>query len=402
MRRTTERPSSILTAQRAKERSITVGPEPEVHRPPVDPMPWAGWPEGWETAWGYGASDPNGFLHRVSTVMTCVDLNSRQLGSFPIYGVRRHSGKLFELPTWSRNPEPNLYSSWDEFAKAAFNSLQLHGEILLYATARDAEGRPARFVALNPTFVDIEHDGDGGKAFSLGGRPLDPADVLHIPYQTLAGRLRGIGPMEWTARSLVSAAALERYAADIATHGVWAVLKHPSNLNRKQADDLKANWRAARFATPGDPAVLSGGVEFDVLSMKPTDLALLDLRTFDEQRIAAAFGVPPFLVGLPQSAGLTYSNATSLFDFHWRATLRPMASSFAKALSTWALGSMRLFEFNRDEYVRPDLEGRARSYQMLHSIEDENGERAMTVEEIRRAERFQNDAGAAAAMTGAT
>lgn len=368
----------------------TITPGDSIPFGSVAAMPWDGWPDEWGTWWGYGATDPDGYLHRVSTVMTCVDLNSRQLGSFPVYGVLRKTGELFELPTWSRNPEPNLYSSWDEFVKASINSLQLHGEIVLWATARDAAGFPARFVALSPQVVEIEPDGRGGKRFRLaGGVELDPNDVLHVPYQTLPMRLRGIGPLEWSTRSLVSAAALERYAADIAEHGVWAVLRHPSNLSRQQADDAKSNWRQARAATPGDPAVLSGGFEFDVLSLNPKDMALLDLRTFDEQRIAAAFGIPPFLIGLPNPGGMTYSNTTQLFEFHWKATLRPMAQLFARALSAWTMPAGRLLEFNRDEYVRPGLEERARAYQTLHGVVDDDGSRAIYADEVRAAERFE-------------
>ena len=248
-------------------------------------------------------------------------------------------------------------------------------------------GFPARFVALHPRAVAIEANGAGGVRIRLGhdGDELPPADVLHVRYQQLPMSVRGIGPLEWLGSNLVSAAALERYAADIAQHGVWAVLTHPGNLDQQQVADLKLGWQTNRAADPSAPAVLSGGVEFDVLSMSPKDMALLDLRVFDEQRIASAFGVPPFLIGLPNPGGMTYSNASSLFDFHWRGTLRTIAQSIARPLSRWALPGDQVVEFNRDEYVRPDLAGRAAAYQQLHGISDESG-RALTVTEIRRAE----------------
>jgi len=169
---------------------------------------------------------------------------------------------------------------------------------------------------------------------------------------------------------------------------VWALLTHPSSLNEKQATDLKASWMRGRLADPAAPAVLSGGVGFETLSLSPKDMALLDLRVFDEQRIAAAFGVPPFLIGLPNPGGMTYSTTTSLFEFHWKATLRPLAAQIAKALTQWALPNGTSIEFNRDEYVRPGLEERARSYQILHGIEDADGARGLTVDEIRLAERL--------------
>jgi hypothetical protein len=51
-------------------------------------------------------------------------------------------------------------------------------------------------------------------------------------------------------------------------------------------------------------------------------------------------------------------------------------------------------EFNRDEYVKEAPEVRARTYQTLFNLMDEKGNRAMTIDEIRMAERFlPNDVG---------
>lgn len=354
---------------------------------------WAGWPVGWDTPWmnplngfGYGRSDQSGYCSRVSTVDICVDLNSRELASFPIYGVRNR--QRVALPTWSVNPEPEVYADWSEFAKALTNSLQYDGEAFIYATAFAADGYPSRFMVLPAQSVDVEADGRGGTIISIGGSALDSDEVLHIKYQTLAGRVRGVSPIEWVGRNLVSAAALESYATDIATHGVWAVLRHPGNLNPEQSTDLRENWMAARARGRSAPAILSGGIELETLSISPSDMALLDLRVFDEQRIAAAFGVPPFLIGLPQAEGLTYANATSLFDYHWRATLRPLANSIAAPLSSFLLPRGTTVEFDRDEYVQPGLVDRANAYSTLHSIVDANGNPAITVDEIRENERL--------------
>src|SRR4029077_9267755 len=65
----------------------------------VSSTPWAGWPVGWDTPWmepapthstffGYRADDPDGYLTRVSTVGTCVDINSRAVVAMAAYAVR--------------------------------------------------------------------------------------------------------------------------------------------------------------------------------------------------------------------------------------------------------------------------------------------------------------------------
>lgn len=102
-------------------------------------------------------------------------------------------------------------------------------------------------------------------------------------------------------------------------------------------------------------------------------------------------GVPPFLVGLPSGGdSMTYSNVSSLFDYHWRAGLRPKAQSVMAALSEWALPRGTIVEVNRDAYIRPEPLVRAQTAQILNGIRDESGNPVLTVQEIRDAERIDD------------
>jgi hypothetical protein len=102
--------------------------------------------------------------------------------------------------------------------------------------------------------------------------------------------------------------------------------------------------------------------------------------------------VPPFLLGLPTGDSMTYSNVSSVFDYHWRAGLKPKASRVMLALSQWLVPRGTTVEVNRDEYVQPGPFERAQTYEIHHRIG------SMTVEEIRESERF----GIASHTTGTT
>lgn len=360
---------------------------------------WDGWPDGWSTPWmehgtsdwsgfGYGRQSPDGYMKRVSTVMTCVDLNTSQLASFPAYGV--DGDRTVSLPSWSIRPEPSIYTDWSDFMLAAGNDMYLHGECFIHATGWFANGYPARFIALPAGRMTIKPDENGVGQYFLDDDDYIPRrEILHIRYQVLAGRAHGLSPLEWIGRNLASAAALEAYATEIARHGVWAVLKHPANLDNVQATDLQNRWMTARAANAAAPAVLSGGVDFETVSLSPKDMALLDLKTFDEQKIAAAFRTPPYLVGVDQPGSMTYSNTHQLSDHHWRVGLRTVAKKIATALSLWTLPGSQRMEFDRDEYIRPGPGERAQYYSTLANIE-QDGERALTIDEIRTAERLLN------------
>lgn len=376
----------------------TSGQMPEVQS-------WQGWPVSWDTPLWNGAVFPNKL---VSTLWTCIDLNTRQLASFPIYGVK--GVKVVPLPEWSNNPEPALYSDWTEAAKQIFNTYQASGEVILWATARYKDGlgpngigSVARFVVLNPQLVNIEL-ADGAIEYRLGNKVLDSDDVCHIKYQSMPTNLRGIGPLEWCAQSIVSASALAQMNADLATRGgiPWAVLKSQRKLNGTESKDLQNAWINGARNRAGAPAILSGTLELETLTISPREMMMLEQRIFDETRIASALGVPPYLVGLPNPDGLTYANAVALLDFHWRITLRTAASSVMGALSNWLLPRGTRIEMNRDDYNRPDDLTRAQTDQTLFNLVDEHGNRAKTIDEIRYGNRLApNDPSSVEDLTGA-
>jgi hypothetical protein len=105
-------------------------------------------------------------------------------------------------------------------------------------------------------------------------------------------------------------------------------------------------------------------------------------------------GVPPHLVGLPSGGdSMTYANVSAIFDYHWRAGLRPKAQTVMSALSGFLLPRGTRVELNRDEYVQPGPYERAQTAQILNGIVDPaTGQPALSVAEIRQAERLDETA----------
>jgi phage portal protein BeeE len=156
-------------------------------------------------------------------------------------------------------------------------------------------------------------------------------------------------------------------------------------LTFEQAEELKDQWWQSRMAdlgTPWKPAVLSGGVKANPLQLSPQDMALMELAQYTESRISNLLGVPGFLLGLPSGDPMTYSNASSLFDFHDRRYLKTASVHVMSALSGWALPRGQSVELNRDEYTRPPLKERAEAYEKLVALG------ALSAEEIRVMERL--------------
>jgi HK97 family phage portal protein len=363
---------------------------PAVHPPPV--MPWSGWPVEWNTPnWGGGLfGGLSEIINRVSTVFGAIDLNGSILSTMPPYRVVGTT-VVSSLP-WMNNPQPEVYTGWTEAMKQVVMSY-FAGEAFLWATSRYADNTVKTWVMLDPKWVEVEVMGQI-RLYTMMGVDIT-SDVLHLRYTSWPGYPRGRGPLEALAYNLFGAAALERYQANLATRGgiPWGALTAPGNLSEVQATEMRDNFVRARLSAMGAPAVLSGGVTLNPFTINPKDMALLELRQFDEARISTLLSVPPMLLGLPTGdSSMTYRNAEGIYDFHWRAYLRPKAATIMEAISGWALPSTQRIELNRDEYVRPSFAERVVGYQTLFNILDPTtGERAITVDEIRAAERLNGD-----------
>jgi HK97 family phage portal protein len=355
----------------------------ELASPPgglLTPAPWAGWPTEWAVPWWSGRGDVETL---VDTAWACLDLNASVLAAMPPYLVNAAA----TLPaSWLINPDPDVYTSWYEFAKQLAWDFQL-GEAFVLATARYRDGWPAQFHVVPPWMVNVDIGRDGLRKYKIGNAAVSTDDLLHIRYKSAVGNARGIGPLEAGRSRLVAAATLAHYASTfVAGGGVpYYALTHEEELDAQQAADLLAAWWTSRTSNLGQPAVLGGGIQIQPLQVSPRDMALVELSQWNESHIATLLGVPAALVNLPSNGdSLTYSTALMAREQHWQGGLKPKATALMQALSGWVLPRATHIELNRDEYVEPGPLEQAQTVQILAGIVDPiTGQPAISVSEIR-------------------
>jgi HK97 family phage portal protein len=364
--------------------------------PFLQPSPWSGWPSEWSTPNWAPLGSVAGINRLVDIAWACIDLNSSVLASFAVYRLK--NGQIQPPLPYMFNPDPSIYTSWSEFAKQLFWDYQL-GEAFVLPMATYSNGLPMKFRVIPPWLVNVELC-EGVREYKIGS--LDVTDeILHIRNISNTADAHGHCALESAGARMVTASLLERYAKNLAeTGGVphhW--LDVPGRkLDRNEAIDLLDQWVESRARHAGGPGVLSGGVTLNqAQSMSARDLALLELSQFNESRIAILLGVPPFLVALPMAQGesITYSNASTVFDFHDRSSLRPKAVAVMNAMSDWLLPNGQSIELNRDDYSRPGYLERAQANQ----IYIETG--VLQPPEVRAMERFDGVPSATASLTGA-
>lgn len=351
--------------------------------PFITPSAWSGWPaDWWPPSWG------SSMQSLTDTAWMCLDLNTSILSTMEP-GLVNAAPSLDQ--SWLQNPDPLLYTSWCEFAKSLFWDYYL-GEAFVLCTARYTTGWPARFHVVPGWYVNVEWVNGtigGPRRYTIGGMDVSE-DMLHIRYQSRIDDLHGHGPLEAGRTKLIAGEVLSRYASNLASAGgiPSSVLESPESLTSQQAAALREQWVSARLSNLGEPAVLSGGIQWKATQMNPRDMALLDLQSVNDSRIAVMLGVPPILVGLPSGSDpMTYKNITMLFDLHWRAHLRPKAEAVTDALSGWLLPRGTEIELDTDAYVSPEPLMRAQTYQIYNQIRDDPaGPPVMSVQQIQEAE----------------
>lgn len=377
------------------EHGVEIVGEPIAARALPVPIPssWDGWPNTWEMPnWGGSV----GLNQLIDVAWAAIDLNSSVLSSMPVYRLR--NGEILPPPLWMSNPDPDVYTSWAEFAKQLFWDYQATGEAFVLPMAHGADGYPARFRVVPPWLVTVELR-NGSRQYFLGGVGGTDVtgDILHIRYQSNTADAHGHGPLEVGGARMTAAGLLQRYTQRIAENGgtplYW--MEVGRRLTAPEAEDLLNRWVESRQRHAGEPAIVSGDAKLQqAQSMSAKDMTLLELSQFNEGRIAVLLGVPPFLVGLPGPGGLTYANESQLFDFHDRSSLGPKATHVMTALSGWVLPRGQSVELNRDDYRRPTFSERAAAWKILL----EAG--VVSADEVRLAERFTGSA-PTSALTGA-
>lgn len=348
--------------------------------PTFYPSPWAGWPSSWSTPdWDMTSR----FNELVDVAWTCLDKNASALSTMPVYRTR--GGRTISPSTWMVNPDPSIYSSWEEFAKQLFWEYQL-GEVFIMEMASFSDGFPMRFRVIPAWAFHVEMVG-GVRRYRFGGSagPDVTDSVLHIRYKSSTDSPRGVGPLEAAGGRMLTAGLLAKYTREVvATGGVTnQTIETEQSLDENEAQDLQTQYLASKTQSVAPPVFDGGAKLVDHKGVPPKDLTMLEISQFNESRIAVLLGVPPFMVGLP-SAGdsMTYSNVTSLFDFHDRQTLRSLAAHVMGAISYWALPAGQKAELNRDEYSRPAFDQRAEAWVKLVTAG------IVDVETVQRAERL--------------
>jgi HK97 family phage portal protein len=285
-------------------------------------------------------------------------------------------------------PQPNNpnFTGFD-LKHRMVSSLLIDGNLfVLFIKGRNGDIVEMR--VLDPQKVTIKSV-DGAPIYTVTGDDnvgveLTADAILHIPLFATGSALRAPSPVEQHRTTLGLASATQLYSAKFYEQGAApsAVIKIPGELTQDQADSLRNSFsrRHEGIEKMHKIAVLTGGADFQQMSMKISDMQLVETLHWGVESIARLMGVPLHLLQYP--GGNSSYNSVEIVSIEWlRLGLGPLVTRLEAGLQRLVPGADQTFiKFTLDGLLRPTTKERYDAY----AIALNNG--ILSLNEIRRLE----------------
>lgn len=327
----------------------------------------------------------------LSTVYRCVEVISDSVAQLPLepYLIddNGYKTKFISHPSYYiLNREPNAFMSRFSFMKSMVVSMLLKGNAYAYIE-RDKKGDVVALHLLDADLVVPSYTSNNLKTLSYsvsGIGKVEPCDIIHLLNFSYDGII-GVSTLKHASQTLGLATDAEAQAQGFFKGGcnLAGILKVQSILNDKQKNALKSGWQTAFNASNGTPngvAVLEGNMDFQPITVNPSDAQLLETRQFNVIDICRFFGISPVKAFDLSKASYSTVEATQLAFL--TDTLQPLLEKieleFERKLFKPSEKKNIDVRFDTSVLLRTDKQSQAEYYSKLFSIG------VLSVNEIRR------------------
>ena len=227
------------------------------------------------------------------------------------------------------------------------------------------------------------------KATFVDGQYVEPGRIQHIKGYSRPGDMVGMSVIEQARQSLAVGLASDSFAVQfyengIAPSGVLKVPQLPAEVSKATTDRLREEFMD-RYAGTGNarkPIVLTGGTEWQQITLNPSDAQMLETRKFQIEEIARWFRVPLHKIQqITTNASQGGGNG-----------LEQMALEFAQdGLLPWTVRLERAdsallprgqyLRYNLNAYVRADIKTRHEVYAIRRNIGMSNADELRALED---------------------
>lgn len=327
----------------------------------------------------------------LSAVYRAVEIISSGVAQLPIYPYmaddKEYKQKLTKHPLYFiLNKKPNQRMTRYTMMKTVIQSMLLRGNAYIYILRKGKEVKelvyiPSEYVSIIPPkdiFESIKYN-------IVGIGIVESKDLIHIRNFSYDG-ITGISTLRFANDTLTLANDSEENARSFFNSGcnINGVLSCNTSLTSKQKMDIKSSWMQA-FGSKSNGgnnsglAVLEGSMQYQPISVNPSDSQLLESRQFNVIEIARFFNVPPTMLFDLNNANYNTSEAMMLNFL--QQTLQPILVKIEEELNLKLFGDTDTnieVRFDTAQLLRTDKTALADYYQKLYNIG------VMSINEIRK------------------
>lgn len=332
----------------------------------------------------------------VGAVYACVGLIGSALASLPFHlyertdsGRKRHDSDLW----WLFNESP--WGAWTSTAAwhHAVQSIALKGDgFWRIHRASPYTNAIEGFEPIHPDRVSVYRNGKQNLylVVTLDGtvEPVAQADMLHFHGIGFDG-FRSITPIRAALRPAAGIAlAADEYAAAFFKNGARPdfAITSPNKVDLEQAQILRETWASRHQGVSNAhlPAVLTGGMKVEQLTMSMEDTQLVAIRNSSVEDIARILGVPPSMIGATGSTTVWGSGVEQFSIAFVRYTLGRYIDSITQEVNRkiWPRNRTYFAEFNRDALL--DGDSKAQAEYFAKALGGPGAQGWMAVDEVRR------------------
>lgn len=325
--------------------------------------------------------DTNSDPLTLSTVFRGVQVLQTALSSLPIYEAK---GGLRLDSVSAIIEQPDVNRSRRDWIADIVASLAIDGNAFI--RLRRFGGTIVSCEVLPPSYVTVSNRTNDPAApdleYTYLGQTYTPADMVHLKFLNVAGKLRGYGPISAAREEITSAQMAKAYKTKFYSDSsnLKGYLSTESKITKDVADQAKAAWTSTGDAA--DIKVLGSSLKYVPLDLKPADLQFLESQKFDTTQIARLLGIPAsIMLAAVDGSNLTYSNIEQSWIEFADYTLSAYAGEIEEVFNR-LLPRGRTAHFDWDSSRRTDLTDRYNAWSTALSAG------FMTIDEIRAREGY--------------
>lgn len=289
-------------------------------------------------------------------LFACVRILADSVASLPVQLYRRN-GATRELVSYI--PQllfaPAVVDNLFMWLHKCVVSMAMRGNAYGLVTQRDDLAFPTMIEWLNPDEVWVDELYPTRPVYYWQGRVVATADIIHIPWVVLPGRVVGLSPIAAFAESIGHGLKTVEYGRSWFENGGTppATMKNSSKaINPDEAEEISD--RLAARVRARKPLVFGSDWDFTALKVSPEESQFVETMRLNATQIATIYGVPPSKVGGDSGGSMTYSTVEleglDLAQF----TLRPWLVRLEAKLSQLMPGK-EFVKFNVDSMLRTSL-----------------------------------------------